>query len=189
MSLSFGYMGRLWIQLLQDGGWIIPFLLGAVAIIWWAIGSRFYLLFASERSSEIVWERRNQPKEGLLDDCLSELKQGQDELYWSAVLLQFSQKTKNNRSLILTGIAIAPLLGLLGTVGGMIETFKGLGDSALFSQTGGVAGGIAQALLTTQMGLVIAVPGIFIARILDNRAKELRQEMVKLLEMVRTCEE
>ena len=88
-----------------------------------------------------------------------------------------------------TGVAIAPLLGLLGTVGGMIETFKGIGGSELFSQSGGVAGGIAQALLTTQMGLVVAVPGILLARILDKRADKLQQTMLVLIDKVRTCAE
>ena len=40
----------------------------------------------------------------------------------------------------------------------MIETFDSLGNQALFAATGGVAGGISQALLTTQMGLVVAIP-------------------------------
>lgn len=57
-------------------------------------------------------------------------------------------------------VAAAPLLGLLGTVFGMVETFQGV---ALRSgQTAGlVAGGISQALITTQVGLVAALPGTF----------------------------
>lgn len=65
-------------------------------------------------------------------------------------------------ALILMGalVAAAPLLGLLGTVLGMIETF-----SAVSIRSGGgaamVAGGISQALITTQAGLVAALPGTF----------------------------
>lgn len=56
--------------------------------------------------------------------------------------------------------AIAPLLGLLGTVTGMIQTFDAV--AAISGNTGmRVADGISQALITTQFGLVIAVPGIF----------------------------
>ncbi len=56
--------------------------------------------------------------------------------------------------------AAAPLLGLLGTVGGMIATFEAV--SAVSGQTGTrVAGGISQALITTQFGLVVAMPGVF----------------------------
>ena len=56
--------------------------------------------------------------------------------------------------------AVAPLLGLLGTVSGMIETFTAV--SQISGTTGTeVAGGISQALVTTQFGLVVAVPGVF----------------------------
>ncbi len=56
--------------------------------------------------------------------------------------------------------AAAPLLGLLGTVGGMISTFDAV--ATVSGQTGTrVAGGISQALITTQYGLVVAMPGVF----------------------------
>ena len=56
--------------------------------------------------------------------------------------------------------ALAPLLGLLGTVMGMIDTFDAV--AAIGGDTGArVADGISQALITTQFGLVVAVPGVF----------------------------
>jgi biopolymer transport protein ExbB len=56
--------------------------------------------------------------------------------------------------------AIAPLLGLLGTVMGMIQTFDAV--SVIGGNTGTrVAAGISQALITTQFGLVVALPGVF----------------------------
>ena len=76
--------------------------------------------------------------------------------------------------------AIAPLLGLLGTVIGMIETFAALTDRQLFAQTGGVAGGISMALLTTQLGLLVAIPGLFVGRLLDRREARLREELERL---------
>jgi len=55
---------------------------------------------------------------------------------------------------------VAPLLGLLGTVMGMIDTFDAV--SIVSGNTGTrVAAGISQALITTQFGLVVAVPGVF----------------------------
>ena len=71
----------------------------------------------------------------------------------------------------------------------MIETFKGNGAPELFSQTGGVAGGIAQALLTTQMGLIVAVPGILLSRVLDKREERVVQTMYALIEKVKSCDE
>jgi len=68
--------------------------------------------------------------------------------------------------------AVAPLLGLLGTVTGMIETFQtitlfGTGDPKL------MAGGISQALMTTVLGLVVAIPVLFIFSILSSHSKRL----------------
>ncbi|MDD4737189.1 MAG: MotA/TolQ/ExbB proton channel family protein [Kiritimatiellae bacterium] len=56
--------------------------------------------------------------------------------------------------------ASAPLLGLLGTVMGMIQTFDGVG-SDVHGVGRRMADGISQALITTQVGLVIAIPGLF----------------------------
>ncbi|MCM8538649.1 MAG: MotA/TolQ/ExbB proton channel family protein [Lentisphaeraceae bacterium] len=50
-----------------------------------------------------------------------------------------------------------PLLGLLGTVAGMVDTFTGLSGSSTVS----VSEGISKALLTTQLGLLVALPGVF----------------------------
>ena len=63
--------------------------------------------------------------------------------------------------------AVAPLLGLLGTVTGMMVTFDAVGRPGVGSDIAAqVSGGISSALLTTQIGLVIAIPGVFgIARL------------------------
>jgi biopolymer transport protein ExbB len=69
-------------------------------------------------------------------------------------------------------VTVAPLAGLLGTVMGMITTFAGLssgGGSALDI----VAGGISQALITTQTGLIIAIPGYVIVHFARRRCTEL----------------
>lgn len=57
-------------------------------------------------------------------------------------------------------IAAAPLTGLLGTVTGMHQTFAGLGEAGSGGAMNAIAGGISQALVTTQAGLVIAVPAL-----------------------------
>ena len=79
------------------------------------------------------------------------------------------------RSPIQSIVIVAPLLGLLGTVIGMIETFDSLQDSSMYSQSGGIAGGISQALVTTQMGLLVAIPGLLIGRQLDKKQKSIEE--------------
>lgn len=59
-------------------------------------------------------------------------------------------------------VSVAPLLGLLGTVTGMLATFGALATGAGGEKTMGmVASGISEALITTETGLVIAIPGLF----------------------------
>ncbi|WDE97212.1 MotA/TolQ/ExbB proton channel family protein [Lentisphaera profundi] len=72
----------------------------------------------------------------------------------------------------------APLLGLLGTVAGMIQTFAALsqsGDITLVSQ------GISKALLTTQLGLLIALPGVFASAYLKRKFLRLSTELERLI--------
>jgi biopolymer transport protein ExbB len=72
---------------------------------------------------------------------------------------------KHDLIVLTTLTAVAPLLGLLGTVMGMIQTFEAV--AAIAGNTGSrVAAGISKALITTQFGLVVALPGVFmIARL------------------------
>jgi len=74
-------------------------------------------------------------------------------------------------------VVLAPLLGLLGTVTGMIATFQSLNSSA---GDGGIAGGISEALITTQLGLGVAIPGLLAARVLERREQRLRGELKDL---------
>jgi biopolymer transport protein ExbB len=72
--------------------------------------------------------------------------------------------------------ASAPLLGLLGTVMGMIQTFDAV--AAVSGETGQrVAAGISRALLTTQLGLVIALPGVFGAAHLRRGVREVEARL------------
>jgi len=61
-----------------------------------------------------------------------------------------------------------PLLGLLGTVNGMLQTFRAAGSTGLTDQSF-VSGGIADALITTQLGLITAVPGLLLYAYLRSR--------------------
>ena len=65
----------------------------------------------------------------------------------------------------------APLIGLLGTVIGMLQTFSGLSmrDSNKMDL---VASGISQALITTQAGLLVAIPALAITHLLQRRKKD-----------------
>lgn len=82
---------------------------------------------------------------------------------------------------------IAPLLGLLGTVLGMIEIFSSFMGAGM-ANAPMLAGGISKALITTAAGLIVAIPALFFHRYLQRRVDELvvgmEQEAIKLVEMV-----
>jgi biopolymer transport protein ExbB len=84
--------------------------------------------------------------------------------------------------------AMAPLLGLLGTVIGMIEIFSSFTGSGVSGNPGIMAGGISKALVTTASGLIVAIPALFFHRLLQRRIDELvvgmEQEAIKLVEVV-----
>ena len=182
-------------QLLSDGGFVLPMLLLCAAGVWWFLGARAALILTPLSSNEDIWkssEGKNRP-EGILAGLSYELRaleqEKRDRLRVQSIWTRNAIKLQKNRKLILTIIAIAPLLGLLGTVTGMIETFQGLGENSLYSQSGGVAGGIAEALLTTQMGLLVAAPAILMSRCLDRRAELLELQMLNFVKWVPKCEE
>lgn len=88
---------------------------------------------------------------------------------------------------ILSTIAnLTPLMGLLGTVSGMIKTFK------VISQTGGnpslLAGGIAEALITTAAGLCVAIPTLVCYRILKDKVEalifEMEESSIRIIELM-----
>ena len=86
-----------------------------------------------------------------------------------AVFARFSRPLSRFHVVILVVAAIAPLLGLLGTVTGMIATFDaitvhGTGDPRLLS------GGISQALVTTELGLIVAIPTVLVGQLLGGIA-------------------
>ncbi len=99
-----------------------------------------------------------------LEDIISEAI-----LHESGYLDRFGQ-------VILVLAAVAPLLGLLGTVTGMIETFDviteyGNSDPKMLSS------GISVALITTQYGLYVAIPTLFIGNLLNGWAERIKEDM------------
>ena len=92
------------------------------------------------------------------------------------VSLQLQQTLDARLAAIAVLAAVAPLLGLLGTVLGMIETFDviavfGTGNSRA------MASGISIALITTQTGLLVAIPGLLMSNRLNRTAQTLKTNL------------
>jgi biopolymer transport protein ExbB/TolQ len=74
-------------------------------------------------------------------------------------------------------IAAAPLLGLLGTVSGLIRTFESLSAQSGQRSMEGLAGGISEVLVATESGLVVAIPALLIVYLAH---REMRKQLQKL---------
>jgi biopolymer transport protein ExbB len=180
---------------MQQGGFVMWPLLGCTVVLWFALGYRWMLLNrGTDKSVRVLINGflRGKPRtpKGIVDKAVERgialqaqqrpfLRERLDDAF-----SDYLSDIKRYRITISTAVAIAPLLGLLGTVTGMIETFDSLGDMTLFSQSGGIAGGIAVALFTTQMGLIVAVPGVILKTILDRREKQIQHDLAQIKDIL-----
>ncbi len=173
---------------LFHGGWIMVPLAVCSVIMWTLIVERLFFFVGltgrdiSVREALRLLDRGAQGAEGsglrtrLVTAFLQE-RTGRPELDESVVYhasLRLRPLLHRYLAVIVVLASVAPLLGLLGTVIGMVETFDVI---AVFG-TGNVkalSGGISVALITTQSGLVVAIPGLFLSGYLFRRAS--RQEV------------
>jgi len=170
-----------WDRLQQGGlvGWVIVTLgaLGLLLSIW-----RMVYLARVARGVNVQIRDLSQPRTdnplGRVIGVLGAKPQLADletlELKLDEAILQETPPLEKGLGLLKLLCAVAPLLGLLGTVTGMIVTFQAItqgggGDSRL------MADGISQALVTTVQGLVVAIPLLFLHSLLASRSKGLIQ--------------
>lgn len=81
---------------------------------------------------------------------------------------------------IATLVAAAPMTGLLGTVMGMLEMFDGLSQGGGKQSMKMIAGGMREALFTTLTGLVVALPGMFLALVIRNKRNQIATVLSQL---------
>ena len=98
------------------------------------------------------------------------------EFILKEITIKETSPYESKLNLLASVISISPMLGLLGTVTGMIRAFTniskyGAGDAAI------VADGIAEALLTTAAGLMIAIPVIVVYNYLNRRLEKMENEI------------
>lgn len=179
----------------EAGGYVMPPLVVITVILWYMLGYRYHVLKrGNRRSVRVLLDKYRQgysrEPSGIIDDAiikaLALAKEQKSDLrrYLDDAFFEHKRAVAKYSKTVRILVAVAPLAGLLGTVTGMIETFDSLGSMSLFSQSGGIAGGISQALFTTQMGLVVAVPGLIIGKMLDRRQDDLERELDQITDLV-----
>jgi len=104
---------------------------------------------------------------------------GEDEVF----------KMRRGLGLIGTIVSIAPLIGLLGTVTGIIRSFRVLGAfQGVASNPAALSVGIAEALITTAAGLIIAIPCMaihhWLSSMVESRVREMNRRALEITELI-----
>ncbi|MEM8868333.1 MAG: MotA/TolQ/ExbB proton channel family protein [Verrucomicrobiota bacterium] len=178
------------ISILRSGGWVmIP--LAVLAVLIYSNGIQVMLFL---RKGNIQLGRDSEWLTWVYNPALAEGRAGEIIRYTQEnvtaakhVRSRFEEVRQSilhnvERRLIFlnTLVAAAPLMGLLGTVIGMLATFAGIADSGGNETVDVVSQGISEALITTQTGLVIALPGIFLALLIRNRKHAIEAALARI---------
>lgn len=192
-------IGKTVLSIINSGGaiaWIIVSLGGLAALL--VILRTLFLRHASAATGRVTDEVSVLVKKGNLEDALQackRLKGSTSRVVAAAVrnldrdrvhvedivseqILHESAHLNRFGAFIIVIAAVAPLLGLLGTVTGMIATFDiitefGTGDPKLLSS------GISIALVTTEIGLIVAIPALVFGNLLSGWSESIKDDMEK----------
>jgi len=192
------------IDLMNTGGAVMWLLFLLNLALWYGLGYRYLTLKRGTKGNvrRLVSKHESrgskQAMRGMLDyaaaDALVAAKEAKAlglnvrNLVVDA-LAPYMMMTGTYSTLVKTIVILAPLVGLLGTVIGMIETFDALQSSAMFSQGNSISGGISKALFTTELGLVVAVPGLIFGKILDRQEERYELEFEQIVDVICTKDE
>jgi len=184
-------MNSLWEQfqaefmtILTDGGVLmVPLTLLALTIYWTAFKLLFYFsehYFYKVKRERLIEYIFNPILAGgelraVLDYTQAPEVAGVDQVKsrFAEILSAYLYEVDSKRGYLLVLITTAPLMGLLGTVMGMLTTFAGLAVSTGGSTVDQIAAGISEALITTQTGLIIAIPAYVMVTYIQKRRNEM----------------
>ena len=187
------WMGRLWVQANFDwlaGGWAMM-AIAVIAMVMFAMGMHVHLKLRAKGFQSVpekTWRRwidHPEERRGPIGDLLGFVTGGRS-LKDTKLFFKQLHQTENvpfERDLRVMKICVsaAPLVGLLGTVIGMLATFGALASGSGGDKTMGlVAEGISEALITTMTGLVIALPGLFFQYQLASRHRRYKAFLTQL---------
>lgn len=155
-------------QLIDQGGVVLWAIFGTCLLLWFLILERFWFL-------RVTFPRRLQH---LVTHWYDHRSAGGERHPWyetsfrQATLSECKLQLNENLGLIKTLIVLCPLLGLLGTVTGMVSVFEviaviGTSDAQAMAQ------GVYRATIPTMSGLVVALSGLYFSARLQHQATEL----------------
>lgn len=166
---------KIWLS----GGWAM-IAIAATALVMFALGLSMWLRLSGKGFTTIRektwrhWINHPELRKGPIGELL-DFVTGGSSVKDTAVFFEELRTTEiapfvRDIRVMKICVGVAPLLGLLGTVTGMLATFSALASGSGGDKTMGmVASGISEALITTETGLVIALPGLFFQYLLVRK--------------------
>ncbi len=178
------------VALWVSGGWLmVPLALIACLIYWTAFSAFFYFsghrFYRVPREHLVKWVLNPILATGEIRDIIdytqSDVRTPADvRSRFGEILNAYLARLDRQRAFLYVLIGTAPLMGLLGTVTGMLSTFQSMSAGGRTDTIDLIAGGISEALITTQTGLVIAIPAYIIAYLVLKRRNELEACLTSL---------
>jgi len=146
---------------MELGGWVLTIIAFTIFVMWALIIERVLYFRIQMRgiATEIqnAWEERSERRSW----NAHQIREG--------MISRFSMATNQGIPMIQTLVALCPLLGLMGTVTGMIKVFEVMAVSGS-GNVRGMAAGVSQATVPTMAGMVGALSGVLLVTILSRRA-------------------
>lgn len=147
---------------LEQGGNVL-FLIAAMVFIMWSLIFERLLYFRNEHQK-------------ILEQFITSWKGRQEHNSWSAfqikslILSQFNETVSTNVAIIIACVALCPLLGLLGTVTGMIAVFDSMATQGGNARS--MASGVSMATIPTMAGMVGSLSGLFAVTYLQKKVNQ-----------------
>ncbi len=167
--------------IIAGGGEIMVLILLCSFAIWWLFIDSVIKINAEKKALAALQKNQWQENKNLRSslfypfilECRLNKEKGLPLPSFSKALDIILPKLERRLQVAGTIVQIAPLLGLLGTVSGMIMTF----ESLRFQNVGGApfAAGISKALYTTEFGLLVAIPGVYFGFLLGRMVDRLQE--------------
>jgi biopolymer transport protein ExbB len=187
------YWSNEMLAFMDKGGFIMLPLFILTMLLWYSIGYRYWLLRRSRLPLHKLLNgppRSNRHPRDLVEHAVGighavkAVKRVNLRRHLDAEFYPLEHEVQRFSAAIKSAIVVAPSLGLLGTVSGMIETFDAMAEMNIYGQSGGIAGGIAEALYATQMGLAVAIPGVLVKLWLDLKQKRIQAELEQIKDLL-----
>ncbi len=147
---------------LETGGDVLVVIMVATFFLWALIVERYWYFWGAHR--------------GVVRRAVNEWTNRTDHISWNAhkvrdlLLSNVRLSTEQNIGSIKALVAVAPLLGLLGTVTGMVEVFDVMAFTGS-SNARAMAAGVSKATIPTMAGMVASISGLYFSSALDRRGK------------------